>query len=242
MAARIVVGVPGPWPTREDVIAAMDEAHGRDILFAGVICIERASNSQAAVELRTHDPRLLDTFTIAGRGRIGQATLDRVAAHRFTAVISHSDCSPDGCHLAARIARAFLKAGGVGVRVESAGTAHEAKAWTTLLAAATKPYHLYDLFVSLVEGDENYQTCGMQNYGLPDAVMAKSVDGTKAAGILGTFNRYQIVDRPKLRDGERFAVAHNAPRFRLARRPATAYAPDSPMHNPFGMWRLEPVG
>jgi len=40
---------------------------------------------------------------------------------------------------------------------------------------------------------------------------------------------------------ERFAIATTAPRYRLARRPSTGYGPESPMHNPAGLWRLEPV-
>jgi hypothetical protein len=238
---NIVVSVPGPWVSREAAIAAMHAVHHREYLYAGVICIESSTKMNANVEMRTKDPRLLETITVAGRGRVAREWLAAVALHHFSAVISVADCSPEGCHLAARIARAFLQAGGVAVHVESAGIAHDPPTWSKLTAACKRLDDLYDLFIALVENDDNYQTCGMQNYGLPDAVMAKSVADATAAKTLRTFNRYQIIDRPPLRDGERFAISATAPRYRLARRPSTGYGPESPMHNPAGLWRLEPV-
>ena len=77
--------------------------------------------------------------------------------------------------------------------------------------------------------------------GAADSGLARFGAHATAAKTLRTFNRYQIIDHPPLRDGERFAIATTAPRYRLARRPSTGYGPESPMHNPLGLWRLEPV-
>ena len=47
-----------------------------------------------------------------------------------------------------------------------------------------------------------------------------------------------VEDSPSISPGETFALASDAPVFRLDHEPCSAYADDSPFHNPFGLWRL----
>lgn len=134
-----------------------------------------------------------------------------------------------------RCAAALLKAGGLGVKVESAGVAHAPQAWLDYV----ETFHLFSSFDALVvyvTGEQAY-SCGMHNLGLPDAI-TDGVGHAGAADLLRTFNRHQFVESPELFDDQTFAEDAEATVYRLRQEPSVDYGEDSPYNNPYGCWRL----
>jgi hypothetical protein len=242
MGPRVIIGIPGVWPSRADLVQALLDANGLDYVMAGSVCLERASGISASVELYDRDPRLVQAFTAAGQGRIGEETLARIGQHAMTAYVLVPAAIPDAALAAARFAVAFLKAGGLAVKVESAGIAHEKEHWLAVVAKASAPADLHDLLVVLVGGQERYYSCGMHNFCLPDTSVSAALPMAAAADLLRTFNFFQLVDQPTLKPGETFSAARDAPRFRLSQRPFEGYDADDPLCNQFGLWHLEPIG
>jgi hypothetical protein len=237
--SRIIVGVPGPWKVRRELIEALLEAHGGAYLFAGLMFMEVATNLACQMDWYEHDDQLRADFTRAGQGKLSNALLDAVGGHQSTVYLIFDDAGYETARTAARFAGALLRAGGIAVKVESAGVAHSPERWLEA-RDSEKAWDIYTLFVVLVGRDDCYYSCGMHNFALPDTQVPASLGLERGAETLNLFNMYQLVETPELSDGSTFSLDENAPRFRLKRQP---YEPgyEEPLHNPNGLWSLTPV-
>ena len=235
---RIVIGVPGPWEGHAELIAALARAHGGDYLFAGRIFLEVKTGKSCELHLYEHHDGMRESFEIAGQGQLSEAALDAVAGHRSTAYLVVGEPSPDAARTAARFAKVLLEAGGVAVKVETAGVAHTRERWLERWDTEN-PLELYTLFVTLVGGDERFFSCGMHNFALPDAAVLASLGPDAGAYLLNVFNVFQLAESPTLHDGETFSAEPGGPAFRLTREEyEEGYDPDEPLYNPHGLWSL----
>lgn len=239
--SQLVVGVPGPWADRSALMEALVRAHGARYLFAGKIFLEGETRRSCEIDLYEHDEQLRLAFRYAGGGAFPEALLDAVAAHRTTAYLVFDEPDYEAARTAVRFVDALLDAGGIAVKVESAGVAHTAERWREL-GASDEAFDTYTLFVQLVGGDGRYFSCGMQNFGLPDAAVPSSLDLQEGAHLLNVFNVYRLAEAPVLNDGETFSLAPDAPYYRLTREPYDAgYDPEDVLYNPHGLWSLLPA-
>lgn len=239
---RIILGIPGKWPTRSDIVRAIAEFSG-GYLFAGAILMKTsAPKLHWEVDVHDHFPKLRRAFEIAGQGLIDNGTLDSIAEHTHTLYVMSEDVGLEAAQGIAEAASALLDAGGLAVKVESSGTAHDAKTWRAL-AAAPDAANLYRALVVLVgkNVDDNFYSCGMHHFALPDTTLPASVDPEEAAVVMNRFNQYQLIENPTFKSGHTFSIAPDAPRYRLEHRPCTQFAPDDPFHNPAGYWHLAPI-
>jgi hypothetical protein len=237
---RLAVAVPGPWKDRGELVLAMVEASAGAYVFAGGILMETATRQACMLEFYEHDDQLRRTFEIAGQGLISEPLLDAVAAHESIALVVLDEPDYEKARMAGRFVRALLQAGGIAVKVDSAGVAHSPERWRET-CDSDDPFGIYSLFVVLVGGDERYFSCGMHNFGLPDAAVPAGLGTEAGAYLLNVFNVYRIAEQPELKDGETFSLEPGAPPLRLKREPyEKGYDPDEPLYNPHGLWSLLP--
>ncbi len=237
-SSRMIVGIPGLWHTEQDLMRALLEDKESELMLMGPMCFDPRAREHCWVEMRGFDPGLRKAFEVAGRGRISNETLDRIGQHEYCAYLIFDDPSPEKAKTAVRFINAFLRAGGIAVKVESAGTAHDEQTWTEK-AARLDDYDLYSLFIVLVGSRNRYYSCGMQNFGLPDAEVF-SLDEKEAAHILNEFNVYRLTENPKLRDGD-FITLPPGSRFEVSWHEYEGYDPETPLYNSWGRWLLEPL-
>ncbi len=237
---RLAVAVPGPWKDRSELVVAMAESNRGAYLFAGGIIMETATSQAGMLEFYEHDDQLRRAFEIAGQGQISEPLLDAVAAHQSIALVVLEEPDYEKARLAGRFVRALLQAGGIGVKVDSAGVAHSPERWREA-CDADDAFSIYSLFIALVGGDGRYFSCGMHNFGLPDAAVPAELGPEAGAYLLNAFNVYRIAEQPELKDGETFSLEPGAPPLRLKREPYEAgYDPAEPLYNPHGLWLLLP--
>src|SRR5689334_16225123 len=133
---KIVLGIPGLWQTRSDFVEAIARdgiARGsKGFIFAGRILMNVASGASWELELYPHAPRLVEAFTAANRGSIDEETIRAIAKHTHTAYISGPGGSLDAARSIILAVVAVLHAGGLAVKVESAGVAHSSQQWEAL--------------------------------------------------------------------------------------------------------------
>ena len=238
--SRLVVGVPGPWKERRDLVTSIVETSGGEYLFAGQVLMETASKQFCQLELYEHDGEQRRAFEVAGVGTLSETLLDAIAAHQTIALLTLDEPDYATARLAVRFVRALLQAGGIAVRVESAGVAHSRERWLEL-GASDDPFDIYALFVQLVGGDDRYFSCGMHNFSLPDAAVPGALGPEEGAHLLNTFNLYRLVEQQEMKEGETFSLNPDAPRFKLKREPfEEGYDPAEPLYNPHGIWSLLP--
>jgi hypothetical protein len=192
---RIVLCIPGPWQSREELASRLEER--AFILEKEALRTADGAESFTA-EFRGPDPRMKGAFQASAcRIRPSLRPIDyrEIEAHRGVMYVLSP---PYGRGTAARVAarmlevgRAVIDAGGSAVKCESSGIAHSGDRWREmeqrLLAAggsvATRSASveerarawtpLFDAFVRLpILGEsEDLYSCGMHLLGCPDGIV-----------------------------------------------------------------------
>lgn len=236
MSSQIILGVPGPWQSSEELLRSVIESD-TGYLYAGQVLYHPASQQGFAVEIYAPNPNMREAFRLAGHGRLSDEVLAQVASHASTAYVLSEELSEASAKAIQQAAAALLKAGGYGVKVESAGLAHASDRWFAL-AASDDPFDLYRSFVTLAGATDCFYSCGMHNVGLPDTTVPKDMEPEDAAELLNTFNTYRLIEKPALNSGETFSLDETSPYFELQLGACELFAEDDPFYNPFGVWRL----
>jgi hypothetical protein len=236
MNSSMIIGIPGAWIDRSVITTSIARTH--KFVFAGMLLMDIQTQASCGLEIYDYDPNMRKSFEIAGQGRISDEVLQKIADHRHTL---YAICDSPSIETATWMLEAgvgLLSAGGLAIKVESAGLAHTAEDWQAL-AADRSPAALYQAFVTLLSSDNYYYSCGMHNFGLPDVSLSHQVEPQTASQILNEFNYYQLVEQPSFVDGHTFSTALEAPRFKLLRCSYEGFDYSDPLYNPFGRWHLE---
>ena len=227
----IILGIPGMWKDRSDFLSAVIK--NSDFIFAGNVLYHPPSRRGISTEISKPDPRLQRAFQIASGNRIPDEELRAIDLHTMTPYLIGPGGSFENAKFMVQAAAAVLKAGGLGVKVESAGIAHSRARWLELENQELFIYGL-DAFVVFCHGTTTY-SCGMHNLGFRDAVFPSFVEDS--VEMLRLFLRYSITPAKPLSD--RNTVTLGQFKYRMHTRPCTTFAADSPFHNPYGVWSLE---
>lgn len=245
MPARIphpemVLCVPGPWRTHEAMAAqilALDEGYEP----MGLALMHTASGFGCDLELHGGKRKLRDIFAAAGPHWQDTPAMAAIARHKSRAFLYGYGGTPKNAEAMMRAAAVLVRAGGLGVLVESTGIAHAPAdwlAWTDRLHRHNA-HAAHEALVVYVSGEEAY-SCGMHNFGQKDAITAGNGSSADAAELLKAFTRYLLTDKPVIRDGQRFAVSEQSPVYIIRAHPGIAYDPHSMLANPYGAWYLAP--
>jgi hypothetical protein len=231
-----VICVPGLWRDRTELVTSIAE-NSAGYLYAGRLLMETATKTPFELQLERPDPRLAQAFRAAGGHCVTAADLARIESHRFVLYLIGQGGSRERAEALMAPAAGLVRAGGLAVKVESAGIAHSPNAWLDFVEKRYL-FSAHKAFVVHVTGDLVY-SCGMHNLGYADAIVdAKAAEDP--VELLRTFTWYQFTENPTIRPGQTFSVASGAPVYRLVSEPCNLYEGDPLFTNPFGMWRLLP--
>ncbi|MBN9519504.1 hypothetical protein J0H58_13445 [bacterium] len=237
---RIIVGVPGAWPTRSDIVKDIAARSG-GYLLAGTVLTDAATQDSFQLEVYDRDPHMRRAFEVAGGGRYTAAELDAIDRHTHTLYLTGEGGSTDAAWKVMRAARGLLRAGGLGVKVESAGLAPRPELWSKWTDSNFLP-NLYHAFVARVGGKTGWFSCGMHHLGCRDIVIGGADASPDEAGeLIHRFQLYELLSSPALAAGQTFSLDATAPVFRITAEECQTYPPGDLFHNPYGMWRLTRV-
>lgn len=234
---EIVVGIPGKWQTRSDIVQDI-ATKSKGLLFAGMVLIDTATNEPYQLEVYDHDPNLSEAFAIAGRHSLAESDIQSIRSHTFTLYLIAKGGSLEKAQKVLNVGSRLLQAGGIAVKVETTGKAHSAKDWLALTEAHNETA-LYHAFVTLVGDERGYYSCGMHNLGYRDAFVKGNITPDGAAHLLQTFLLYVLIETPAIENGHTFSENQHAPRYYLRSAPCETYPSDHTFYNPYGMWELE---
>lgn len=237
----IVLGIPGPWPDHVEFANALSGG-GRGFGLCDGQLTHAASGQQFGLEMMEHDPGLRLAFELANRQSLAPADLDRIATHRQTAYLFGPGGSLGAARNLMQAAAAVLDAGGYGVKVETAGVALSAQDW--LEQTRRRETHvgaLYIAYVALIGRQGQFYSCGMHNLGFPDAIVSAGLAAAQAGALLRGFLMQIIHEQPLLVSGETVVNDESGKQYRITHEPCHTFPPDDPFHNPFGVWRLQPL-
>jgi len=237
-APELVLCIPGPWTSREELLKSMS-ASDAGFVYAGHLLLEMETGFTCELVFEGADPAVTTAFKAVGPHWADSDAMAAVAGHASVVYLMGKGGARDNAESMMRAGAALIDAGGLGVKVDSTGIAHGPAYWTDLcdqLPVQTA----HRALVVYITGRDVY-SCGMHNFGLPEAIVTP-LDGDlqAAADLLRTFTHYLFAQAPLFEDGHTFSVSEGAPVYRVRAVPGLDYGENSLFNNPYGAWELEP--
>jgi hypothetical protein len=164
--------------------------------------------------------------------------LNDIEKHTYVIYITGLGGNVENAERMAFAAGAILKAGGIGVKVETTGKAFVKEKWVGYLDTFEQP-NLYNMFVvdSIVTEEGTVYSCGMHNLGYKDTIVSGEAF-QKAVNLIKIFGLYQIVDKPVIKHLQTFRADMESPLFLIRDELNQPNKGDELFENPFGIWRL----
>lgn len=236
---KIVLCIPGLWKDRSELVGAIARNSDGFILAGNYISkLKEDTDSFFEVELDGYNEQLAEAFEIAGNGTFSKKELSTLNKHSLTIYLIGEGGSFHQITKIVEVAYALLKAGGLGVKVESSGVANTIEKWSRV--NNTKDMvELFECFVSVVEDTDFYYSCGMHCFGLPDVIAFKNqISPSYAQELIRIFCLYSLIENPNLIDGSTFSIDENSPSFILRQTPCRHFPEDDLFHNKYGIWAM----
>lgn len=230
---EILLCIPGLWVDRKALIQALVKAHGGRYLFAGLMALDTETGDSIMIDLEAHHPGMKKAFHAAS---LDDSTLEQIGNHQLTAYLHFPLDLPGQRERMLLWASVFQQAGGIAIKVESTGLSHGWKRWTEWMGSSWI-VDQYRAVVVMAGGSKGWYSCGMHLFGQPDAVTRSG--GDEGRELLDTFNRYILVENPKLQPNHTFSTEAGAPKYVLAKTHDDRFATGDLFHNVHGLWRLE---
>ena len=173
METQIVIGVPGLWKDRTELI--QEVVSKSNYILAGNVMHHKEKEIGFEIDIYEQDPSLREAFFYAGGERFDEELLQELEKHTYIVyVIAKVD---DKERLQEVIDRnGTFKCRGLALKVETAGVAYSKEEWQEL-AENKEIFPMYSHLVTLVGDEEDgYYSCGMQAFNLPDVVLDGGID------------------------------------------------------------------
>jgi hypothetical protein len=240
MNDEMIVCIPGTWESRKDFLESIVLTTNGDFMFAGMILFHPKDKDHVELEFCEPYDQMAEAFAYAGQGKLTDETINTIARHK-SVVYLHFPLDIESQRLRlAKFTEVISRSGGIAVKLETSGIAHEWERWFSLLRSEN-PFDHYCASVVLTGDERHYYSCGMHNFGLPDVQISRSFDMQEAADLMNQFNYYQIVEKPSLESGHTFSLTADSPRFRIELLMDERHPDDDLFHNPHGLWDLTRV-
>lgn len=235
---KVVLCIPGLWRNRSELMEAIVRKSEGYMFAANYISKLGDPSVFFEVDIYEHDERVAEAFEIAGYNSFTEKDLDLIRKHSLTLYLIGDGGSIEKVRKLVDTANALVKAGGLGVKVESSGTANTIENWNDMYHT-NDAVELFQAFVTVVEEEGFYYTCGMHCFGLPDVITFKDqVTPQYAQELMNIFCLYNLIEKPSLTDHSTFSIDANSPHFILQHTECRHFSEDELFYNQYGIWAL----
>jgi hypothetical protein len=184
------------------------------------------------------DDQFSDIFRSSCRQPPTEEELAAVDGYAVNVLLSGEGGSLAAARTIMEAGAALVRAGAAGVFIDNSGLAHGGRLWLEMTEDGG-PDALSFAFVAIARGKADVWTVGMHVLGLRDIVM-KRADVEEGFDIVEVIRYLARGDKP-VGDGHIIADL-SGPRFQCCTEAGDPMLAGSPMHNPFGRYRLVSVG
>ncbi len=251
MTSRIVICIPTNLKQRRDLASALESKYGAEYVFIGRVFQSNIERISCEIDICTvnrlgdrqtyreyhRNLNLSETFDLAEQDKLDTATLRQLDNYQQVIYLTSNSTGYASCRQIAQLAQVILQVGGIAIKVESAGITHHQDKWLANYNS-DDVFDIYTLFVTLLEGDDSYYSCGMHNFGKADVAVDLSEDMSLAIYVMNVFNYYRLTESAILQAGHTFQPDVECPRYRLEWTEDREYEIHSPQYNPHGRWHL----
>jgi len=237
---KTVLCIPGNWKSRDEIVTAIAENNDGNYLFAGKVLLDVKNNISYEIEIEEHNEDLRNSFYWAGMvNQLSEVFLDEIDQHQFTVYIIGETGGFESSQNIAKVGNAVLKAGGIGLKVESAGKAFTKEHWSELVNDYTI-VNMYEMFVlDCIQGNNgDVYSCGMHHLGYKDTIVYNE-DVSAAVDLVVDFSFSQLIDDAVFKSNQDFQTNDDEPKFTVTEELHQPNAGDELFENQYGMWKLQ---
>jgi hypothetical protein len=240
--SRIAICIPIALESRIAIAESLFSKYGTDYLFLGRVFQDRINNEFCQIVIcdrqRWQDDNgdLVSIFK-SEQDRISNKTLQQIDSCQQIIYLISDKVGYDACLRIAKFTQVILSIGGIVVKVDSAGIVREKNNWLTKYNS-DDVFDIYSLFVTLVEGENYYYSCGMNNFGKADVSLDITKDIGLAIYVMKVFNYYRLTDTVILKDGQTFQPDFECPMYQMQWQEWDEYETSDPRSNFYGRWHL----
>jgi hypothetical protein len=231
---EIALRIPGRWRGPRELARALPPGYR---LEAGRLRLPEGR--RIGVVAHPPDNEFPRIFRSSCRRTPPAQCLAAVRSYAVNMCLAGPGGSMTGALLMIQAAAAVIRAGGAGVFVDNSGAAYAADDWLRL-ADDPDDVDAFQAFVVTFANEKELWTIGMQVFGLRDGVVPRSGDDEADLHYLLSFLGYTLAPAAPIVDGD-LAGDDMVPQFRVLKEGFSPVPSGSPLHNPYGRWRLVPL-
>lgn len=240
MNDKIILGFPGPWETKENIVEEIFNHYGSEVVYSDNYLRIMEKRLAAEMFIYDYDSNIRTTFEHAGKGRISDMGLIKLASHKHTIYLKVDRGGDNLRELLADFSDIMASIGAFAVKVETSGIAWEIAEWMNNLNSG-ETVKLYNLLVTLIKSSNYYYSCGMHSFGVPDCCVSKLAGLKDGAHLLNAFNIYQLKERPEFETGHIFTLSEESGRYRMELKEDFLLGEEPFFVNSHGRWMLERI-
>lgn len=236
---KIILCIPGNWEYRTEVVLSIAATSRQEYLFAGNILLHNATKDFFEISSSEYDSRMENAFNWASQGALASSLLKAISKHKYVIYITGNGGSLKNASKIMEAGNAFLKAGGLALKVETAGKAFSKEQWDGLIKYPETSKYIKAFVKFIQEKDGTIYSCGMQNFGLPDMFFPLYLEPSMTVELLKTFCLYQLLERPKIEMEQSSSITMGEKHFNITLKECHLYAKDDIYYNPYGMFHFK---
>lgn len=235
---KIILGVPGFWGNRDEFREAMARNGNGYIYMGNHIGNFEKPEVFFEVEISDYNHYVAEAFEIAGNESFTKEDINNLKKHKSIVYIIGEGGSLDKAMKIMEVASAVLHAGGIAVNVESSGRARTKNDWLDI-TSSKEITRVFTAFIQMARENNIFYTTGMHNFGYRDVItLSEGITGNEVEKLFKVFCLYNLIENPKMNDGETFSLDPNSPVYLLEQENCTMFEEDDPFYNPYGVWNL----
>jgi len=229
-AVEVVLRIPGNWSHPKELIAALPE--GYRLTPESMIL---SDGSKLEFNPLPPDEQFAHIFRSSCRRPPSEDEMERVQRYTVNICLSGPGGSLEAARRMMEAGAAIIRAGAAGVFNDNSGLAHGGQDWLEMTENGGADAVSF-AFVSIIRGETDAWTMGMHVLGLRDVVMKRSDIEEGGFDIVEVIRYLARGDKP-VGDGHVIADLNGA-QFQIFAQESPEETAGTPMHNPFGRFRL----
>lgn len=234
----IVLGIPGCWKDRDDMVNTIARSSGGYVL-EGKSLVNEVTGGKIEVYIDDHDSSIVEEVSYGVLGHMSDEESQAMQNYTFMIYLMTYEAGHEVVEDMMDAAVGILDAGGLVVKSQNSGFYVGAAKWREYAKEKTA-HGMFRALVGMLGDNEEFYTYGMHAFALPDCAVIGE-DGATAVEIAKEFCGYMLDEAPQLDDGDKFSITVDAPVYQISLEEYSYDAPDDGFVNPRGLWRLEKV-
>ena len=134
LSPKTIICIPGNWNDRSEIVTLIAKANINEFIFAGMVMLNMKTNKGFEIQIEEYDEHIKESFRIAGMvNRVEEDFIEQIGSHKFVIYLIGETGNLKDAKEIADAGLAILKAGGIGIKIETTGKAFTKEQWYELV-------------------------------------------------------------------------------------------------------------